>query len=464
MKGMGTGSPFADNRRGWNGRTALWCAVLLLAPLVLWLAVRNGLAISAQVPRDPNEGWNAVHALRLMAGGPLYPSPHALMVNNYPPLSFYAVAALTRLTGDAIIAGRLLSFVSYLAGLGAVAALAARMGCGWPARLFAALFLAAVLLVASDYVAMDDPQLLGHALQLGGLLLLLRRRRFAAALAMVLGLYVKHNLIALPLAAGLWLLGQDRREGLTFIAAMLASGLAGLALFRWQFGTSLLAQLATPRLSSLANMRAALGALAAWAALPLLLVTGLFRPARTRFDNLVLLYLAIALALGLAFSAGDGVDANIFFDAAIALALGLGLVVQRRGRAALPPALALLLLFGLTVEDNAFAFGPSLAGQSARDIAFLRAHSGPAVCQQISLCLWTGATPEVDVFNIGEAYRTGARDPAPLVKQIEAQRFAVLQLGSLDDLGPQVRAAITRAYRLDHADDNGLFWLPRNKG
>ena len=70
MKGMGTGSPFAGDRPGFhNSRIALWCAVLLLAPLVLWLAARNGMAIPAQVPRDPNEGWNAVHTLSLMAGG-----------------------------------------------------------------------------------------------------------------------------------------------------------------------------------------------------------------------------------------------------------------------------------------------------------------------------------------------------------------------------------------------------------
>ena len=31
------------------------------------------------------------------------------MVNNYPPLSFYLVGALARLTGDAVIAGRILA-------------------------------------------------------------------------------------------------------------------------------------------------------------------------------------------------------------------------------------------------------------------------------------------------------------------------------------------------------------------
>jgi hypothetical protein len=66
----------------------------------------------------------------------------------------------------------------------------------------------------------------------------------------------------------------------------------------------------------------------------------------------------------------------------------------------------------------------------------------------------------VDVFNMGEAILTGARDPAPLVAQIEARHFATLQLEDMNALGPQVRAAIARNYRTDHTDDNGVFLTP----
>ena len=62
---------------------------------------------------------------------------------------------------------------------------------------------------------MNDPQMLGHALQLGGLSLLLQKNRreiIPAALAMAAGLFIKHNLAALPLAATLWLCWQDRHE------------------------------------------------------------------------------------------------------------------------------------------------------------------------------------------------------------------------------------------------------------
>src|SRR5581483_10884800 len=77
------------------------------------LLLRDAMAIGQHVALDPNEGWNAYHALAAMSGGPLY--PHGMMVNNYPPLSFYIVGALGRSLGDMILAGRLVSLLSFVA-------------------------------------------------------------------------------------------------------------------------------------------------------------------------------------------------------------------------------------------------------------------------------------------------------------------------------------------------------------
>ena len=81
----------------------LFLAVLALAAAAL--LARDIIAVPAHVPLDPNEGWNAYHALAAMAGRGLYPPPGALMINNYPPLSFFLVGALGRITGDMIVAG-----------------------------------------------------------------------------------------------------------------------------------------------------------------------------------------------------------------------------------------------------------------------------------------------------------------------------------------------------------------------
>src|SRR5580765_3083964 len=91
--------------------TLLWG---VLALLTLALLARNVLAIPVLAPLDPNEGWNAAHALALLAGHGLYPPPQSLMVNNYPPLSFYLVAGLARQSHDAILIGRWLSLLAFV--------------------------------------------------------------------------------------------------------------------------------------------------------------------------------------------------------------------------------------------------------------------------------------------------------------------------------------------------------------
>ncbi|HVW75858.1 MAG TPA: hypothetical protein VHC39_19630 [Rhizomicrobium sp.] len=435
----------------------VWSAAAALGPVTLALLVRNILAIPAHVPLDPNEGWNAAHALAAMAGHDLYPPPQALMVNNYPPLSFYLIGFLAR-HGDAIVAGRWVALAAFLSCIVGIETLLRRMECGLRAIILGTLFFAALLLITSDYVGMDDPQLLGHALQLGALLLLLRERVMIAAALFAISLFIKHNLLAMPLAAGLWLLLQDRRTGLHFLLWGLAFALSGLVLFQLVFDTSLLDVLASPRQSSWANLEAAILHLW-WAPLPILAMAG-FWP--DRHGLLCALYGGLALFLGLGFAAGDGVDANAFFDLGIALSLTLGLVVER-GRwpvLAAASALPLLIFLAMNFPDNNFFFTRDFARTSARDIAFLKSRPGPALCDQLSLCLWAGKGAEVDVFNVGEAIKVGARDPKPLIHMIAARHFVALQLIDSDSLGPDVRRAIAQNYRADHSDDNGTFLVP----
>jgi hypothetical protein len=393
----------------------------------------------------------------LLTKGTPYPSLQALMVNNYPPLSFYPVGALAGWTGDAIIAGRILSLLSFLAIAVVIALVCRQMACGLRARISAALFFAAVLLVCSDYVAMDDPQLMGHAVQLFALLLLLRRHIVAAAVIFSASLFFKHNLLALPLATAAWLLWQDRQTAWRFILCSAAALGAGLILFHLAYGFSLLSVISSPRQISLANALLAASHLW-WAVLPL---TVLFL-SRGPWKGFCLTYAGCALGLGLFFSAGDGVDANAFFDLAAACAIVVGLEIERNRRplvAALCAA-ALPLFLALHFHDNNFFFTRSFAAQSARDIAFLKSQPGPVLCDQLSLCLWAGKGAQVDVFNIGEQIKTGARYGAPLARMIADRRFAAVQLEDMDALGPLVRGALEQRYRLHHSDDNGNFLTP----
>jgi len=431
--------------------TLLWGVMALLT---LALLARNTMAIPLLAPLDPNEGWNAAHTLALLAGHGLYPPPQSLMVNNYPPLSFYLVAALTQVTGDAIIAGRVLSLFAFLAVCAGLMLVVRQMALSAHAGWVAVLFFAATLLIASNYVGMDDPQLLGHAVQLFALLLVLRGRPAAGGAGFAVSLFLKHNLLVLPLAAAVWLWRRDKRAALRF--AVSGGGLAvlGLVLFHLLYGISLLSVVASPRLISLANVERAASQLW-WAVLPLAGLMLLRDPRR----DFCLIYASAALVFGLAFCAGDGVDVNVFFDLAIACALALGLAAQTNSARAALCALPLPLFLIVNFHDNNFFFTSDFRSQSARDIAFLKSQPGPALCEQLSLCLWADKGAAVDVFNIGEQIKTGARDPAKLAQMIAAHRFAVLQLGDLDALGP-VRQTIERHYRADHSDDNGTFFTP----
>ena len=437
----------------------VWDASAALALVVLFLLVRNIIAIPAHVPLDPNEGWNGAHALVAMSGRRLYPPPEALMVDNYPPLSFYLIGALARHGRDVIIAGRWVALAAYLAAVAGIAFVLQRMDCRPRASLLSALFFAALLLVTSDYVGMDDPQLLGHAVQLGALLLLLRERIFVSALVFGVSLFIKHNLLAMPLAAGLWLLVQDRRAAAAFLLWLLAFALAGLVLFQLGYGIGLVEQLASPRLFSLANLGRAVAHLW-WAVLPGLAMTGFWPDRHSTFCSL---YAGTALLLGVAFATGDGVDANAFFDLGIALSLSLGLVVER-GRwpvLAAASALPVLIFAGVTFQENNFFFTRAFAQRSAADIAFLKSRPGPALCDQLSLCLWADKGADVDVFNVGEAIKAHARDPAPLIGMIAHHHFGSLQLIDMDGMGPDVRRAIGKYYRTNHSDDNGTFLIPK---
>ena len=429
----------------------------VMALLTLALLARNVLAIPVLSPLDPNEGWNAAHALALLAGHNLYPPPQSLMVNNYPPLSFYLAAALTRLTGDAIVAGRVLSLISFLGICASLALILRQMALSAHAQWVAVLFLAATLLIASDYVGMDDPQLLGHAVQILGLLLVLRGQSLAGGAVFAASLFVKHNLLALPLASALWLWRQDRSAGMRFAASGVGLSLLGLVLFRLLYGISLVSALSSPRLVSLANTEAAISHLW-WAALPL----GMLVLLQDRRKDFSLIYAAAALAVGVIFSAGDGVDVNVFFDLALACALTLGLAAETSNARAALCALPLPLFLIASFHDNDFFFTRDFRNQSARDVAFLKSRPGPALCDQLSLCLWAGKGAAVDVFNAGEQIKTGARDPSGLAQMIASHRFAVLQLQDPGTLGETVRREIERRYRAAYSDDNGTFFTPRS--
>jgi hypothetical protein len=416
-------------------------------------------------PLDPNEGWNAYHTLSAMSGGPLYPGAGSFFTNNYPPLSYYIVGAVGWFTGDEIVAGRIVSLLALLAVAGGIFLAARRMDAGRDASLFGALWFVLGLLVFGDYVGMDDPQLLGHAVAMAGFVLLLRGNISGTALAMTLALFVKHNLVAMPLACLVWLALTDRKAAMRFACWGIGFCVAGLILFRIVYGVSLLQTLASPRLYSFATLSENLSAWAVWGGAGLAVMAALLLVRRNDRDvALCAIYAFAAVLLGVFFAGGAGVDTNVWFDGAIALSLGAALALDRFARsthkALAAFAYVLALACGLALHWDDVMQRPQPADT---DIAFLKNHPGPALCEMLSLCYWAGKRAEVDVFNTGQAFATGRRGDAALIRLIASRRYRAMEFDSMDDfaLGPRVKDAVLANYRIDHEDDSGTFLLPR---
>lgn len=436
-----------------------------------------------------NEGWNGYHIAAAMAGHSPYPPPHSLFTNNYPPLSYYLVGAVGRLTGDILLAGRLMSFVGFLGASLAIAAAARMMGANRRAAGFATLLFMAAMLFDYHYVGINDPQMLAHAIQLPGLLLVLRARgrihRLAlAALFLTLGVFVKHSLVALPLACFAWLALREWRSGLWLALFGLVFAGVGAAAFQFVYERSLLPVLDMARVMRLDFALRLLGRVEFLAPIAAALWLVRRRPSDP-YLFFTGLYAAIALGIAAYFLGGAGTSGNMLFDFVIALSLlgGLGFArLRAHGRTAqlyaacfaLPVAgfIAFNLATGKLTPRYWLDRAAAPVVETTRNIAWLRQTPGPALCQNLALCFRAGKPVEVDLWGLEQAVAVGRRDGHELIDAIKARRYAVLQLdlppnilgAPRETIGPFTEEAarhIAANYRLDHADATGAYWRRR---
>ena len=116
-------------------------------------------------------------AVRALSGAGLYPENGSLIFDNYPPLSFYLVGALGHLFHDNVFAGRIVSWLSLgwiVYNIGSII-LNQRVEAKF-AVYGALVFILLITANGSQFIGVDDPQLLGHAFQTYGLSVLLREK------------------------------------------------------------------------------------------------------------------------------------------------------------------------------------------------------------------------------------------------------------------------------------------------
>ena len=459
------------------------CATALLALPVARLPMR--------VPINYNEGWNAYQADRAMSGQPLYPPADSLLANNYPPLSFYVVGIAGRVAGDNVIAGRfvaLLSLLTVVVGIFLVIMATTRSPAG---ALFGALLFAVYsLLHFTDYIGMDDPQWLAHALATSGLAMLLSRSHsptaasgFGAGVLMALALLVKHTLVALPAALLLELLLRRTRPlktwaagfGLTcLVSSMLCVGTWGALVYTnvlltprtWSiwYSSGKVERLVTPLLPLVVAIVLWLSSSAGW----------------IRY-RVFIVYAVASLLLAAALLGGEGVNYNMMFDLTIALTILAGVAaspsqeetpgVLPAFRMALVGALAASILLAVPAAGLAqYAQLQELQERqhdAARDIATIAQHPDPVACQTVALCYWAGRQWSLDWFNTRQKMMAGVIPERALLDPIERHQFTMLQLEPRSRTQPyfvfpaKIEGAIEEHYTVVQTSTNGLLLEPR---
>ncbi|MBZ4329243.1 hypothetical protein [Corallococcus sp. AS-1-12] len=461
-------------------------AFALLAPTApfLFFAVAR---LAFHVPIEPNEGWNALHTVRLVGGGPLYLPFESLPLApvNYPPLSFLVMKALSPLSPDLLVLGRVVAALAFLGVGGLIAATVAALAPGrrWPALLGALVWVSVGGHAAYRYLGMYEPQMLGHVFSTGALYLFVRWRErlrpgHIAVLALLccMGLLVKHLLVATPLALALVLLRLDRRLFLHLaawgVAWMGALGAVGGALAGGDMLSNILA-VEHARGKSLAD-----GAAFTWevllapgAGLLLLPVVALWRERRREWDVVFAYVIASLLEGGLAV-VGDGVDVNAWFDFFIGASVAAGLLgavllqgqpLPWRRRAAWACLVATLVPVGM---DYRTRFGESAAtvqalpvteATFARYAALLREARGPVLYEDRLMGFLSGKPYLFDRFTGAALVRSGAVPERVLADPLRAGTFDWLVFER--DIRPRLAELRGRGYDWSRVTGApGLAW------
>lgn len=424
----------------------IWALAALAALFLVWPVWRAFLPLEIW----GNEGWNAYHADAAMRGA-LYPPPDGLVANNYPPLSFYIVGALSRVFGDALYVGRVLSILATL-GIGAAAAQIVRRFDG--SRMAAAIaglwFVATMARFFEYYVGMNEPQLLGFVFMAWGLAWLLQRHAAGravepAVLLMVLAGFVKHNFIVVPLVALLWVARDNWRLGLRAAGTGGAAAAAGLALSAWLFAPNFVADMLMPRtydwvrsFSNLGRLQFILPALALWA-------IWAWPPRDRRPAQFTALLIGAGLLMYMVQKAGSGVDENAQFELVFAAAIGIGLAydgLQKdplgKGWSAHTVRIVVLgilvarLVFSARFEFAAVLFSPQYRAMAADHAAVARREArrvaaipGPVACSNLVICRAAGKPFVLDHFKVDMMLATGTLAPVRFFAIMREQRILI---------------------------------------
>jgi hypothetical protein len=472
--------PLIQSSAAHDRRRALIVSLILLTTLAVLSAIGPLYRAQFLAEVDVNEGWNAYHVDAVLHGLPLYPSPDLLITNNYPPLYYYLVAGLSSIFGDTIFIGRALSFIAVLAVGAEIFLILRRLAVGQrPAFAAAVAYFATMCRLFDGRVAVNDPQLLAHAIVGLGLLLFLIEREgdhrwfVLSASTMVLAGFVKHNVVAVPAATFLFLLLEDRKSAARFAAVGLGMALGGLWLCALAYGPSFAFNILEPRpyhllrgIKSLEDLHRVPVQFILWVGYALWCKD----QNRGRLINLLCL---AGLAESFGMRTAEEVDRNASYDLLFALHLAFGAVLERANdirpralstsayQAVLIAATTARLLFGEPMDSFNVLINPAIVqyfrdaeAATLADVERVRRIPGPVFCESPYTCFMAGKPFVVDGINLQFRVTMG-REPCDVIDRLLESgelTYVPSRTGS-PNLRPY-RFVLPLAYRLEENREN----------
>jgi hypothetical protein len=483
---------------------SLFAVLVLICAIAL--AAGNLFSIGFVFERNYNEGWNVYNAQRLIDHELIYDDNY-WRVNNYPIFSFLAVAGVNLLVNNLLLSGRVIALVSFFAIGALAAAVVRRFGGDRVDTVFGgACAVGFCYLMAPAWVAVDDPQTLGEALMLAGLVSYIylpsdQRSLFLTAFPVTLGVFVKHNVIAIPLAITVDIAIRSPRRLPIWLACCASLAAGWLAVTYLVAGGTFFEHLLSPRMFTWDGARNHLAKYLRLGEFPLAVMLLFVRSIFTRDRSVLAAYGIISIFSAAIFSGFEGASYNMFQDAAVFLGIAAGItLLELRTREiaeeATPMKLALVVAPLLLAQPilarspqaiaPVFHVGDTLesvrrAEQSFLDeVQYIYQKRGPAICESLLLCYQAGQPFRLDPFNSRQLIIAGRLNQNELIRRLAAKEFAVVQLRSdiCDDpkaaschilhhrrkfsrFTDEVLYAVDRYYRIDWRARDGTFYVPK---
>lgn len=454
--------------------TLIGAVILLLIPPLLKL--------NHVVYLGYNEGWMTYHIQDAMHGS-LY--AHALTPTNYPPLYFYIVGFLSNVFGEPLFIGRYLSIIA-LGILGFEIFYIVRL---YTKKLFYSVFsgiffIGIIASVGAASVGLNDPQLFAMAIAISGLILYLKSKRlFLTALILVISIFIKHNLIVLPLAISIDLFFSSKKLFVKWIFIFVSIGLFAMLLAQYLTGNHFLSSILSSREYSVAMLLQLL--IPTLLKLCVVFALGIFFSYKSFRTNTRLfgIYFFAGCALGVFFSGGSGTDINQFYDAFISVSILIGIFIDKKNAVI---GTILLLLLTVTIvgsvivkaKDHVFALSVSHEEMiTQQDIQFIQSQNGPVLCESILLCYLAHKPFLYDPYSVNEMVMTRKMPEQMILTPIENKEYSMIELyHPLPDtyfkhlsytalirrgrFTENFYRALGNNYHLVKSSGNGAFYLP----